>query len=69
MQHDVYINPALRTRRAFPFVAVLQADIANEGRSRMVALMIPRGALTNAPGRLLPVFGWATGSFIWHSKP
>lgn len=55
MQHDVYVNPAPRTRRAFPFVAVLQADIADEGRGRMVALMIPRGALANAPGRLLPV--------------
>ena len=55
MQHDVHVNPAPRTRRAFPFVAVLQADISAEGRSRMVALMTPGGALGDTPGRLLPV--------------
>jgi hypothetical protein len=55
MQHEVYVNPAPRTRQAFPFVAVLQADIAGEGRGRMVALMAPRAALTDAAGRLLPV--------------
>lgn len=32
MQHDVFANPAPRTRRAFPFIAVLQADLAGEGR-------------------------------------
>jgi toxin CcdB len=55
MQHDVYENPAPRTRRAFPFIAVLQADIADEGRGRIIAPLAPRAALTGAVGRLLPV--------------
>jgi len=55
MQHEVYENPAPRTRRAFPFIAVLQADIAEEGRGRIVAPMAPRARLPGAVGRLLPV--------------
>ena len=55
MQHEVYDNPAPRTRHAFPFIAVLQADIAEEGRGRIVAPMVPRSRLPGAAGRLLPV--------------
>ncbi len=55
MQHEVYDNPAPRTRRAFPFIAVLQADIAEEGRGRIVAPMAPRALFPGAVGRLLPV--------------
>lgn len=55
MQHEVYDNPAPRPRRAFPFIAVLQADIAEEGRGRIVAPMAPRAAFPAAVGRLLPV--------------
>jgi toxin CcdB len=55
MQHDIYENPAQRTRRAFPFVAVVQADIAEEGRGRIVAPLAPCAALSGAVGRLLPL--------------
>jgi toxin CcdB len=55
MQHDIFDNPAPRTRRAFPFIAVLQADIADEGRGRVIAPLVPRVALRGAVGRLLPV--------------
>ncbi|HEY7576098.1 MAG TPA: CcdB family protein [Acetobacteraceae bacterium] len=55
MQHDVFANPAGTTRRAFPFIAVLQADIAGEGRGRVVAPLAPRRAMPDAVGRLLPV--------------
>jgi hypothetical protein len=44
MQHDVFANPAPRTRAAFPFIAVLQADLSAECRSRMTAPMAPRAA-------------------------
>ncbi len=63
MQHNVFVNPAPRTRRAFPYVAVLQADIAAEGHGRMVALMAPRLALSGAAGRLLPVVRLADRQF------
>jgi toxin CcdB len=55
MQHDLFVNPASRTRRAFPFLAVLQADIASEGRGRIVAPMAPRRSMPGAVGRLLPI--------------
>ena len=32
MQHDIFINPSIGTRAAFPFVAELQVNIA-EGRT------------------------------------
>jgi len=55
MQHDIHDNPAPRTRRAFPFIAVLQAALADEGRGRIVAPMAPRPEFPGAVGRLLPV--------------
>jgi hypothetical protein len=55
MQHDLFANPADRTRRGFPFIAVLQADIAGEGRGRVVAPLAPRRLMPGAVGRLLPI--------------
>jgi toxin CcdB len=55
MQHDLFANPAGRTRHAFPFIAVLQADIADDGRGRIVAPLVPRRAMPDAVGRLLPI--------------
>ena len=55
IQHSVFVNPASRTRASFPFVAVLQADLADEGRGRIVAPMAPRSSIRAAAGRLLPV--------------
>jgi len=52
MQHDLFANPANGTRRAFPLIAVLQADLASEGRGRIVA---PRRSMPDAVGRLLPI--------------
>ena len=54
MQHDVFVNPSTRFRSAFPFVAELQADIA-EGRDRMVAPLAPATAIPQTPGRLTPI--------------
>ncbi len=55
MQHDVFANPVSLTRRAFPFLAVLQADLAGDGRGRIVAPLAPRSAMPGAVGRLLPI--------------
>ncbi|HVP39654.1 MAG TPA: CcdB family protein [Candidatus Saccharimonadales bacterium] len=55
MQHEVFANPAPRTRGAFPFLTVLQADLAETGANRIVAPMAPRAAMPGAAGRLLPV--------------
>ncbi|MBN9561260.1 MAG: CcdB family protein [Alphaproteobacteria bacterium] len=55
MQHDVFANPAPRSRASYPFLAVLQADLSAERDGRIVAPMAPVGALTGSAGRLLPV--------------
>lgn len=63
MQHEVFVNPGPRTRARFPFVAVLQADIADEGRGRVVAPMLPREGLVGASGRLMPLVRYADQEF------
>ncbi|HTG21320.1 MAG TPA: hypothetical protein VK681_14870 [Reyranella sp.] len=48
MQLDVFPNPLGRARRAFPYVVVLQADIATLGRERReFVLLMP--SMTNVP--------------------
>ena len=53
MQHDLFVNPNQRLRRAYPFLVLMQADIV-EGASRVVAPAIPAAAVL-APSRLLPI--------------
>jgi toxin CcdB len=53
-QLDVFENPIPRARRAYPFVIVLQADLADTGRDRIVAPLAPRARLPGAVGRLTP---------------
>jgi toxin CcdB len=55
MQLDVFPNPLVRARRAFPFVVVLQADIAAFGQERIVAFLAPRAQLGPIAGRLMPI--------------
>ena len=35
MQHDVFANPAPRTRTSYPFLVVLQADLSAEKVGRI----------------------------------
>lgn len=53
-QFDVFANPITRARRAYPFVVVLQSDLANTGRERIVAPLVPRARLPGTAGRLTP---------------
>ena len=55
MQFDVFRNPVPQARRAFPFVAALQSDMAETGRDRVVAFLAPKSALPPLPGRLMPI--------------
>jgi toxin CcdB len=55
MQFDVHRNPVAAARRAYPWVVVLQSPLADAGRTRIVAPLVPRGALGVATGRLVPV--------------
>lgn len=54
-QYDVFDNPILRARQAFPFVVVLQSEWADTGRDRIVAPLVPRARMPGVVGRLTPV--------------
>ncbi|MGH8220742.1 MAG: hypothetical protein ACREUT_19590 [Steroidobacteraceae bacterium] len=41
-QYEVFENPIPRARRAFPFVSILQSDLADTGSDRIVAPLVPR---------------------------
>ncbi len=53
-QFDVFDNPITRARRAYPYVVILQAEIADTGRDRIVAPLVARTRLTGSAGRLTP---------------
>lgn len=53
-QFEVFTNPIVRARKAYPYVAILQADAAETGRDRIVAPLAPRTQLTGTAGRLTP---------------
>lgn len=53
-QFDVFENPIARARTVYPLVAVLQADLAETGRDRIVAPLAPRTRLPGTVGRLTP---------------
>jgi toxin CcdB len=54
-QYDVFDNPITRARRAFPFVAILQSEIADTGRDRIVAPLVPYQRMPGVIGRLTPL--------------
>jgi toxin CcdB len=54
-QYDVVDNPVPRARRAFPFVAILQSDLADTGSDRIVAPLVPRARIPGVVGRLTPI--------------
>lgn len=51
----MFDNPIPQARRAFPFVVVLQSEIADTGRDRIVAPLVPRTRMMGTIGRLTPV--------------
>jgi hypothetical protein len=54
VQLDVFVNPIPRARGAYPYVAVLQSDLADTGRERIVAPLAPRADVPGTAGRLTP---------------
>jgi toxin CcdB len=55
MQFDVFVNPIVAARRAYPYVVVLQSDFAQGARDQIVAPAVPRKSLAKIAGRLTPV--------------
>jgi hypothetical protein len=54
-QFDVLDNPIPGARRAMPFVAILQSDLAETSRDRAVAPLAPRAAIPTVAGPLIPI--------------
>ncbi len=54
-QFEVFDNPVPRARRAFPLVAILQSELADTGRDRIVAPLVLRQRMPDVAGRLTPV--------------
>lgn len=54
VQFDVFVNPVSRARRAYPYVVVLQSDVADTGRDRIVAPLVPKTRMPGVAGRLMP---------------
>ncbi|MGH8296989.1 MAG: CcdB family protein [Steroidobacteraceae bacterium] len=54
-QYDVVDNPVPRARRAFPYVAILQSDLADTGSDRIVAPLVPSARIPGVAGRLMPI--------------
>jgi len=53
-QFEVFVNPVTRMRRAFPYVVVMQSDVAKLGDERLVAPLAPAVSLAGSTHRLLP---------------
>lgn len=63
-QFEVFANPVTRARRAYPYVVLLQADMAQSGRDRAVAPAAPRAAFPAIAGRLTPVVTIERSEFV-----
>ena len=62
-QFDVLENPIPRARGALPFVAILQADLAETGGERVVAPLAPSAAMPQLAGRLIPIVTVESGDY------
>lgn len=54
-QLDVFLNPVIEARSAYPLVVVLQADVARSGHHRAVAPLAPSSAFRTISGKLTPI--------------
>jgi len=55
VQFDVFVNPILMARRAYPFVVAMQSDIAADASDQIVAPLAPMASMPKGAGRLTPV--------------
>lgn len=55
MQLDVFSNPLVRARRAFPYVVLLQADISAFGSDRIIAFLAAKAQFGSPSSRLMPI--------------
>jgi toxin CcdB len=63
-QFEVFANPVARARPSYPFVVMLQADVARGARERAVAPVAPRSAFSAVAGRLTPIMTIERDEFV-----
>jgi toxin CcdB len=63
-QFDVHPNPIPAARRAYPYVVILQSELAALGRDQIVAPLVPRAALAPIAGRLTPAVSLQAREFV-----
>jgi toxin CcdB len=54
-QFDVFANPVVKARGAYPFVVVLQSDFAQNARDQIVAPLVPVESIAKVASRLTPI--------------
>jgi len=54
-QFDVFVNPIVRARRAYPFVVTLQSDLAQSVGDHIVAPLVPLKSIPKVISRLTPI--------------
>jgi toxin CcdB len=54
-QFDVFVNPLVIARRAYPFVVAMQSDFATQPSEQIVAPLIPKNLMPKGAGRLTPI--------------
>lgn len=63
-QFDVFVNPIHAARSAYPLVVVLQSDLADSGRDRIVAPLAPHASIPSVAGRLTPIAALDSGKHV-----
>jgi len=63
-QFDVFPNPVARARPSYPYVVILQAEVARDSRERAVAPVAPRTAFAVVAGRLTPIMNIDGDEFV-----
>jgi toxin CcdB len=53
-QFDVFVNPVPHARRTYPYVVILQSDLSDIGRERIVAPLALKTRVPGSVGRSTP---------------
>jgi len=64
VQLEVFHNPLVRARRFYPYVVVLQADMAATGRERVIVFLVPSKQIGAVSGRLMPLVELGRQEFV-----
>ena len=64
VQLEVFPNPLVRARRFYPYVVVLQVDMAATGRERVIAFLVPKKQIGAVSGRLMPLVELGRQEFV-----